>query len=170
MPVHGFVDRNVIFCWTWEFILVKSPPNLYRSPKYLFRSVWVVPLKSMEDVFFCTSHGSSPWFLGAYIDWRVLMKSRSWAGRWPCAESQPNGTPALGLWLLCTGLRGAHLSSAVSGGGMSAHHLQNSLLAAALTREMVQWDLRSLSVWRRFKQVMTLNLIFLRIVCELHEL
>lgn len=36
-----------------------------------------------------------------------------------------------------TGLQGAHFPSAVSGAGISAHHLQNHLLAAALTQERV---------------------------------
>jgi len=41
VPVQGFVDRNMMFCWTWELILVKSPPNLYRTLKGLCRSMWV---------------------------------------------------------------------------------------------------------------------------------
>lgn len=36
-----------------------------------------------------------------------------------------------------TGLQGGHLSSAVSGAGISAYYLHNNLLAAALSQEMV---------------------------------
>lgn len=36
-----------------------------------------------------------------------------------------------------TGLQGGHLFSAVSGAGISGHHLHKNLLAVALTQEMV---------------------------------
>lgn len=90
--------------------------------------------EACEGCVFCISCGPSPCCLGICTAWGVLMKSRIWA------ESQPKDVSPWGLWLLSTDLLRAHPSSAVSMGGITAHHLHNNLLAAALTQEMVDWD------------------------------